>query len=154
MLEGESDKRVACWQPAWHWDARWSRRACTCTRARAYFGRALAVLPPAVPRAGLPSAPPSWQICHDFNQHRQHKARSRARKDAPGSLTAREMFLNLTIKWPNHDIFPLMWISCMRNLFCVSKGCRTEPRDHLMKMKYFFWFGFYIPNPCISQSPK
>lgn len=105
--------------------------------AQSYFGRALAVLPPMVPQAALPSAPPCWQICHDFNRHRQHRVRRQARKDIPGSLPAREMFINLTSKWPNHDIFPLMCISCMRNLFCMSKGCRTEPRDHLMKMKYF-----------------
>lgn len=28
----------------------------------------------------------------------------------------------LSSKWPNHEIFPLIWISCMRSWFCMSRA--------------------------------
>lgn len=54
--------------------------------------------------------------CCDFNRQKQPSEEGHAR--GPNSWR-NALDPN---KWPNHEIFPLIWISCMRSWFCMSKA--------------------------------
>lgn len=113
------------------------------------FGRAVSVLslwPLSKPE---PSAPLCWEICCDFNGQKQPSEEGRAR--GPNSWrNVLDPVKQMAKSWdlpPNRN-------KLYEELVLHEQGCRTELRDHLTKMKYFFWFGSYFPSPCISQSSK
>lgn len=110
------------------------------------FGRTVSVLPLWPLSKPEPSAPLCWPICCDFNGQKQPSEEEHAR--APNSW---RNVLDPDEKMAQSWDLPPNMNKLYEGLVLHEQGCRTEPRDHLMKMKYFFWFGFYIPSPRISQ---